>query len=150
MHIKSACEFSYFYNVCATFMFSLPLAQLLQNQTPSASLLSPKIPHPSHLPVPAVDPSNTPTFHSPAPQPFTARLSITIHPTPHRTSTTSTVPSAPPRPAKLLLILPPSSHIPPCPTSLLHSFFPPLPSPVPGELTTQGEQKHSANINGLI
>lgn len=51
-------------------------------------------------------------------------------------------------PAKSLLILPPPSSHPPPPAH--SSILPPLPSPVPGELTTQGEQKHSANINGLI
>lgn len=41
-------------------MVSLPLAQLLQNQKPTAPHLSAKIPHPFHLTVPAVDRTNSP------------------------------------------------------------------------------------------
>ena len=46
-------------------MICLPLAQLLQNQNPTASNLLAKIPHPFHLTVPVVDPPNKSTSRPP-------------------------------------------------------------------------------------
>lgn len=61
-------------------MVSLPLAQLLHKQNPKASNLSSKIPHPSHLTVPVVEPPNTPTFQ---PRPTAPHGQIVHHNTPN-------------------------------------------------------------------
>lgn len=116
----------WFFHVMCVFMVSLPLAQLHQKQTPSASLLPPKIPHPSHLQVPAVEPPNTPTWlpHRPS-----ALYSQNVH---HTTAQPHSGP--PPPPLYLLLpfacwtrpLIPPlSPHF----TSLLHSSPSALPRP---------------------
>lgn len=116
----------WFFNVMCVFMVSLPLAQLLQKQTPSAPLHPPKIPHPFHLQVPAVEALDTPTClpHHP-----TAFYSQNVH---HNTPQ----PHSGPRPPPLYLLLPFACWtrplIPPLSphrTSLLHSSPSALPCP---------------------
>lgn len=176
------CVFVLLIYVCV-FMVSLPLAQLLQNQKPTAPHRSAKIPHPFHLTVPAVDRTNSPlsprlpsssvhyqiVHHNrpdPSPGPplflllpsssnvllnyhhrfhFVPPLQWSCRSPPSFTPLTFFSPSPLPSP----LTSAPLPHLLFSPFFFSNPFFPPLPSSVPGELTTQGEQKHTANINGL-
>lgn len=104
-----------------------------RNKPPLLPCFPPKIPHPSHLQVPAVEPPNTPTWPPPPPlrssQPERPSHSS---PTPQRASTTSTGPSAPicllNSPPNSTPLFTPPTH-PPHLTSLLHSSPSALPRP---------------------